>query len=196
MKKVNSIKCIFGKKGMGKTFLAHQLIQEYDRFIIYDRKGEFKDLGIVIRSGRALAEYILDKGTQPHFRVDYVPQCNDFDYISYLIWGMQDLCFCVDEIDTYLNARNMPEYYGLMINLGRHDCLSLIGVSRRPAKVHRDLTSQADQIISFGMHEANDIKYLRDNGLGTAALELPYLKKKCYMIYDDTKSEIVLVKPR
>jgi hypothetical protein len=49
-----------------------------------------------------------------------------------------------------------------IVNFGRNRGISMICVAKRPAQVTRDLTSQADVIISFRQDEPRDIQYLKD----------------------------------
>lgn len=45
---------------------------------------------------------------------------------------------------------------------GRHYQLHLLAATRRPAEVHRDVSSQADVLATFRQHEPNDVKFLKD----------------------------------
>lgn len=188
--KQSDIICIFGRRGFGKSYFARAVVSQYNRYIIYDINGEHRDLGIVIRSPRALAEYLLDKSEADTFKIIYIPMYKDFDYITYLLWGLENFCFMIDEVDRFTGSRKIPEHLDLMINLGRHYKLGLITCSRRPARVPRDLTSQADYIVSFQSQEPNDIKYLNDF-IGPRAELLPGLDKREHIIYNDNCVKLI-----
>jgi len=54
-----------------------------------------------------------------------------------------------------------PDFIDL-VNFGRNKGISLICTAKRPAQVNRELTAQADIIVSFRQDEPLDIEYLQD----------------------------------
>lgn len=68
----------------------------------------------------------------------------------------------VDEIDRYCGPAHCQQDLWEIINYGRHNKISLIGMARRPARVNRDFTANADWLAVFQTSEKTDKKYLSD----------------------------------
>jgi len=80
-------------------------------------------------------------------------------------WG-----FVVDEIDRYCSASHADPNLRWIIDYGRGQRISLIGLARRAARVSRDLSANADWIVAFQTQEPRDLDYLQDFGFNTEGL--------------------------
>lgn len=76
----------------------------------------------------------------------------------------------VDEVDRYCTAGHSDENLRWIIDYGRGQRISLIGLARRPARVSRDLSANADWIVAFQTQEPRDLDYLNDFGFNTDGL--------------------------
>lgn len=165
----NLIILVFGKKGRGKT----RLVQTYllpqlrkRRLVIFDPHAEYNQPWITrADSIEDLQDFLADYNDESPFAVCWTPgHADEVPNFPALVYQMENLWVIVEEV----NMRGMgnlwtpaPEFLDL-VNFGRNKGISLIGTAKRPAHVIRDLTSQADIIISFKQDEPNDIKYLRE----------------------------------
>jgi hypothetical protein len=77
-------------------------------------------------------------------------------------WG--GVCVECFEVDEYLHISGrggeMNRAWQNAVKRGRHVGLSLLCATRQPAECSRLLTSQSHHVISFAMHEPNDLRWL------------------------------------
>ncbi len=155
------ISLIFGKRGAGKSYLAADQLSRFDRVVIFDTLGEYKQ-GVIFDSAGDLARF-WKTCYRGKFRLIYRPTrpAEEFDAIAKLVWECGDLCFLVEEIDCFGSTQKIPEHFANIIQRGRHKNITLIGVTQRPYGIHRLLTSQAKEICVFNTNEPRDREYLR-----------------------------------
>jgi len=156
----NQIIIILGKRGSGKSTLAKRLIDKISgRVLIYDTLNEYYQ-GVFINDFPTFFNYLECFETPMRFVSD---NDNDFDRVCRVLYETQEnIYLAVDETDNFCNAYNTPEYFKRLIRYGRHSNLGVIAIARRPASLSRDLTSQANKIISFKQFEPMDISYLKE----------------------------------
>lgn len=128
------------------------------------------------------------------FRVVYQPEreafvqestlMRDFENACLLVNSVRDITFVVDEIDRYVKATHMPGFFANLVDYGRHYGIDLIVNCRRAARIPRDLTAQADVLISFNQKEPRDLQYL-DSVIGECSKELPNLPPYHFIKYED-----------
>jgi hypothetical protein len=136
------------------------------RLIIFDPHAEYRAEWITrADSLEELQDFLADYNDQGPFAVCWTPGHSDeVVYFSQLVYSMRDLWVIFEEVNMrgVGNVREpAPEFIDL-VNFGRNRGISLICTAKRAAQVSRDLTSQADLIISFRQDEPNDIKYLSE----------------------------------
>jgi hypothetical protein len=165
MKRENEIVVILGKKGSGKTSYAMNELREKRRLVIFDFNREYNNLYIVTNPEKLIE--LLTLNYEGVFQVAYQPDATrsldeHFDHLSKALFCMSNLTFLCEEVDLVSSAGEMPEGLQKIINYGRHRGISLIALSRRAHKVPRDLTANADRIISFAQFEPRDLRYLAE----------------------------------
>lgn len=122
---------ILGRRGTGKTTLARRLIQHYpkNRILVHDPMGEFGEY-----------ELLADNCPAESIPAGTVIVADELDLIAPPhSWGTRWI-------------RDVFHY-------GRHLDLSLVGCSRRPANVHRDVTALVSQVYLGRITEPRDIDY-------------------------------------
>ena len=72
-----------------------------------------------------------------------------------------DALIVVEETSRYCSPFHLPTEIETLIRYGRHSNLDQLYVARRPAEIHRDLTSNADFVATFRQWEPRDVQYLR-----------------------------------
>jgi len=85
-----------------------------------------------------------------------------FDDLCYQVYEVGNLIFVVDELDQWCGPASLPGGLRNIINYGRHSQVDFLGLSRRPARVHRDVTANADTWHVFQTVEKRDLDYIRD----------------------------------
>ncbi len=155
------ITLIFGKRGSGKSYLAAKLVEQEDRLVIFDTLSEYTN-GVVFEDTKEFSDFWLKVYMHPH-RLIYRPLNPEaeIDYIAKAIYSLGDVCFLVEEIDCFCTAYQISDQFAHIVQRGRHQNISLIGVTQRPYGIHRLLTSQAKEIYVFNTNEPRDREYLR-----------------------------------
>jgi len=157
------IKLIFGKRGSGKSYLAAHMLDQHDRFIVYDTLHEYRN-GVVFDDRFLLARFWRERYRADKFKIIYRPTqpIEEEAIISEWAWLCGDLCYLVEEIDNYCTSyKPTSEFFSHIIQRGRHKNITLIGVTQRPYGIPRILTSQAKEICIFRTNEPRDREYLK-----------------------------------
>lgn len=154
---------IFGKRGSGKSYLAHKLIENEPRLVTYDIMSEYEN-GVIFDTEHYEDFLKFWRSVYPHrFRFIYRPlrPAAEVEWICNLVFCLGDCCFLVEEIDCYCTAYQISDNFAAIIQRGRHKNITLIGITQRPYGIHRLLTSQAKEIYIFNTNEPRDREYLR-----------------------------------
>lgn len=167
----NEIIVILGQKGMGKTTLALELMQER-RFIFLDVRRSFTPdeiAGIGARLIRAKYDGELDSAFLEFLNggaslvVQATPELNEriFSMVSHLTVAgrILDFWLVVDEANFYMTSHEIHPALKTIIAVGRHSALHQIYIARDYSEIHPYVRSQADEIYSFRQREPNQLKY-------------------------------------
>lgn len=177
-----SHKLILGKTGSGKSYYTKDELKKHPRVLVYDVIGEYTD-GVVFEDFPSLYDF-LDKRFYSDFRAIYRPldPPGEFDMICSIVYTMYDMVFIVEEVDTFsVNSISLP--FANIIQRGRHNEISLWGISQRPYRVNRTLSSQCKEVICFRMTEPRDVDYIRFLMGDKAAEEVKNLKLFYYVYW-------------
>jgi hypothetical protein len=177
----NEIVFACGKKASGKSTLLYEyFVTANDRTISLDFVGEVKERnpnavqcvgfdGVLatlreLTSARVMRWHIaavFDEYTTHELPKLFRLLCPPFNpgrqSLSRTLGGLALEC---SECDVILPNGNATVEAKNMIKRGRHELLSLYLGTQRPQECSRLCTSQADYIISFRMHEPNEMRYL------------------------------------
>lgn len=185
--KQTDIGLIAGKRGSGKTNLTLYLIDTFTKLganiIVIDPVFDLKDN--LAKINQEYADKII-----------HVPYGNQKQFDALLYKLMKDKwkgIIIADEADKFFpNMTKLTEIENYFIQIGRHHGIGLIAVTRRLAKMHTDLTSQANKLYMFKHWQRADIDYLKESNLGDYAHLLKNLAKYEFL-YLDTDVEFVQV---
>lgn len=148
---------VFGKSGSGKTHLVKSIIKTaITRAVIIDYKDEYAGDYIANNSLDAV-RYIAEHTDK--FNVVIRLTDNDDDLFKRLNF-LSNYTLIIEELWNYCTPYYIEPYLFKIIAYGRHHNINFIGISQRPAHIHRLVTSQANKIISFKQFEPRDITYL------------------------------------
>lgn len=185
----NVIAFICGQKGSGKTTLANSIAQHVFNsrrvFVIAPMSGftlrgvpKYKNFdsheGLMLRGRSLILEPESDAAAKNLIQFVYLSQEN----------SKEPAWVFIDEVDFYLPWQDPDPWLLKIIRYGRHRRISLVGITQRPANVHKDLVAQADFKFLFRAEEPNDVAYLKKYaGVDPAVLQglrvgQYYLKKK------------------
>lgn len=207
----NRIVAVVGKKGSGKSFLLDGVfVAQHDRVITIDQTGEAAEAhpGALYARGLVNTYNAIGELHAQAWRGDdgpgrwhlitaldvpevlalfdrLAPSFSDNRRSLSVVLG--GVCVQCDEIDVIAPASGTAPEFTQAIARGRHHRLSLLLATRRPAECSRMISSQADMLVSFAMHEPRDVRWLRDSGGEAFAAAVRHLPRySCAVLYTDT----------
>ncbi len=185
---------IFGKRGSGKSYLANKLVEKEQRLVIFDTLSEYTE-GVVFEDCQRFAEFWRRIYQHP-YRLIYRPLKPDeeIEYIAELVYTIGNVCFMVEEIDCYCSSYQISESFAHVVQRGRHQNITLIGITQRPFGIHRLLTSQAKEIYIFNTNEPRDRDYLKTLLGQEIEAKLDQLKQYEYIKWTDGKEGLEIGK--
>jgi len=187
---------IFGKRGSGKSFLAHKLINDEKRLIVFDIMSEYEN-GVIFDAENYEQFLIFWRSVcRGNYRFVYRPLKPDeeINNICELVYVIGNCCFLVEEIDCYCSSHRISDQFAAIIQRGRHKNITLIGVTQRPYGVNLLLTSQAKEIYVFNTNEPRDREYLRTLLGQEIEPKLDSLKEYEYVYWQDGKEGLEIGK--
>jgi energy-coupling factor transporter ATP-binding protein EcfA2 len=158
MKKQNlktDVSFIVGKRGSGKTTLAEHIIKGLDKYIIIDRMGEYS--GHVVDNEIQAVQYVREHPED--FKI-VIRLKEDRPKLFAVLYCITNYVLIVEEISLFCSPWNLDRGLFSILSYGRHNGISVIGISQRPAQMHPMVRTQANIVYSFKMNEPMDIKYL------------------------------------
>lgn len=187
----NTITVVFGRKGSGKTSWTRGRLVEYSRRIIIDPMWEYRD-GVVVQSVADFADYVRPLRHHRYSVIFQTREPDDCAAICEILTAgrptapaLPNVLLVVDELDRFCGPHHLPEGLAHVINYGRHYGVSFVGVSRRPKRVHRDVTANVDEVICFQTQEPGDLKYLAEFIGEDRAAKLPGLAAHHWLSSED-----------
>jgi len=150
-----------GKKGSGKThFVIKKIIPCFKKTIILDAMDEYPFFPVY--SVKALIGFLIaNDSPQKKYKVNYRPHDENEEAFFELIYQIGNVTLVVEEIDLYCSSHSSDPFLKRIIRYGRHRNIDLIGVSRRPAEITKDLVSQSDLLLSFKQTQKIEIDFFR-----------------------------------
>ncbi len=185
-----SLAVVVGRRGSGKSELLRRASARRRRVVVLDLLhgepvdvGEPLDLGVIVYDEDEYRDALREASSGDRWRIVVRPDTpedarwvvgalmpKDHGVAGYAR-AVRGVCVFSDEIDLW-----MPNHAGIdpavrsSIARGRHYAVKIIGATRRPAECHRDLSSQADVLVTFQQHEPRDIAWLDKTGGRSFAL--------------------------
>jgi len=164
----NRVQVIVGRKGSGKSTLVAEIMASEPRVICIDSMAEYDRLPggrrmEVLEGTDACLDAIVEADER---RSSFRLACRTLDVDENLdLLGVAYHCpgtmIVVEESSLYCSPQSFPREIAQLIRYGRHKQLDLVFVARRPAELHRDLTANADVLVTFQQQEPRDLEYLR-----------------------------------
>jgi len=153
-----------GKKGSGKTTWIKKNLIQFKKIIIIDTIGEYKHYGLCAENFDQFEYYLTKHYLDRRFVINIqVDEREEIDKIFNFIirYKLENLTIIADEVQKYYSNNDFNPDFDRLINFGRHYGINIIGTSRRPSSIKKDLIANADKIILFRIQETNDLKYLK-----------------------------------
>src|SRR4030042_3603971 len=152
---------IVGNKGQGKTHLTRYFVHQIPHFIFIDPKFQVPDLGFCVHFPNRIIDAFLNWK-----RIVYQPARGQ-DTVEAMTSAfneclkLSNYTLVIDEIDEYANSYGyMCDAEREILRRGRLQGIGLIGNTRRPHIIAQDIRANADHVITFKMHDLDDLKYM------------------------------------
>lgn len=168
----NVITFVTGRKGCGKSTLVREIMRESRRVAVVDYLGEYgPECGALVFRGLVACVKALERwNAKPRFCLSLrVTDERDALSLVGIVNKMRDVLLVVEEASWLCSPSYLPLELREAVRFGRHQRLSQLYVAQRPVMVNRDITSQADVIVSFQQHGERDVAYLEGSVLADRA---------------------------
>jgi len=185
------IVAVIGASGTGKSsYIKGELLRKYKRLLIWsplEKTDQYAAFCNGTVTGK-ITEFIalVRAGAKA---IVFVPAGNDaaikkqFDQFCRVVWEVEN-CHClVEELSRVTMASWSPPAWKNLSTAGRHQGITLIGVSQRPATIDKDFLGNCTEIRCYRVNYDNDAKVMADalglgvtyesNGLGRAVAVKP-----------------------
>jgi len=170
---------ILGPRGSGKSTLLRRIVGGRARRLTLDPLGEHDTLGDLVEIDEA-ADLVLRKRTGPlALRVVATSEDDGADTASVSL-ALRRGVFAVDEADRWLSSEP-AEPWVEHVERGRHYGVGLVLATRRPYRLWRAATANADWLYVFRSREPRDLAYLREYAGPGAVQQLEQLPPYHYV---------------
>ena len=157
----NTILCLFGKKGSGKSYLAREIIEDWPRVIVLDTMAEY-DFPRRAWGFDECCRLLVEIAEEKRYKVSLSGiDAEEGVALLGVLWEFDDTLIVIEEAALYCSPYQMPPEIANLALRGRHRGISQLYTSQRPATIHRSISAQADLVIAFRQHEQRDISYLK-----------------------------------
>ena len=161
---------VIGASGTGKSsYIKGELLKRYKRLLIWsplektDQYAAFCDGTITSKITEFIA--LVKAGAKA---IVFVPTGNDgdvkrqFDLFCRVVWEVEN-CHClVEELSRVTMASWAPPAWRNLSTAGRHQGITLIGVTQRPAKIDKDFLGNCTEVRCYRLNYDVDAKVLAD----------------------------------
>jgi DNA helicase HerA-like ATPase len=195
---------VCGMNKTGKSFWAKRLTANMATVvpvIVYDPNWEHSDLvppgeEVISSSDQLLHLEPLAKAGVVLVQPDDDSDSAWSDFCRGIWEGQRNVFVVVDEAHDVCPAmHDLDPYHRRLIRRGRHFGIGMAHISQRPAETHKMPLAQANHVVAFKMHLANDLEYLSS---WLQSRELPGMiqqLKPYHSIYYDVSEGRIYVNP-
>lgn len=155
---------VMGASGTGKSsYIKGELLRKFKRLIVWsplektDKYAEFCG-GAVTGKITELLKLIKAKTKA----IVFVPSGSDasvkkqFDLFCRIVWELENTTVLVEELSHVTMPSWAPPAWKKLSTGGRHQGLTIIGVSQRPANIDKDFLGNCTEIRCYRMNYEND----------------------------------------
>ena len=174
---------VIGASGTGKSsYIKGELLKRYKRLLIWsplektDNYAAFCGGTVVTGKISELVAHIK-AGTKS---IVYVPTGKDadvkkqFDLFCRCVWEIEGAHVLVEELSRVTMASWAPPAWKNLSTAGRHQGLTIIGTSQRPANIDKDFLGNCTEIRCYRVNYDADAKVMADSlGLQAEYVEGP-----------------------
>lgn len=163
---------VIGASGTGKSsYIKGELLRKYLRLLVWsplektDNYAGFCN-GVVV-AGKISELVTQVKAGAP--AIVYVPAGSDaeiktqFDRFCRIVWELEGATVLVEELSRVTMASWSPPAWKNLSTAGRHQGLTIIGTSQRPATIDKDFLGNCTEVRCYRVNYDNDAKVMADS---------------------------------
>lgn len=192
-----AVTLVTAKRGHGKTTVLKELLFNTPRFSVFDTVYEYdaRVLNAVVCRTTSDVEYCLRKN-EP--RIIFQPvkmNENIFEYWCALHYelGMNYLML-VSEVNRWYSSAKNGEYSSMILDLGRHKNLGLIGDCRRVIGMNKLFLAQCSNFVLGRMFLPEDYDYLSEFLPEEVLLEVSEVEQFEFVVFHEPSREFEKIK--
>ena len=168
---------VIGASGTGKSsYIKGELLKRYLRLLVWSPLEKTDDYagfckGVVVTGKISELVAQVKSGAKA---IVYVPNGSDaeiktqFDRFCRIVWELNGATVLVEELSRVTMASWSPPAWKNLSTAGRHQGLTIIGTSQRPATIDKDFLGNCTEIRCYRVNYDNDAKVMADSlGLQT-----------------------------
>ena len=194
------IVAVIGASGSGKsTWLKTAFLKpaaRRRRLLVWDFKREYLSAGIVTAAHSSIADLVEGiKAGGGRFALAFLPdfdpkrRARQFDRFCRAAYALGDLVMVVEELSFVTTASYAPPAWSMVTCTGRHEGLTVVGTSQRPAQVDKNFFGNCTLIHSHRVQDANDVRVM-SSALDVPASELRGLAQFSFVERDMQAAEL------
>lgn len=185
------IVAVIGASGSGKSsWLKTDFLKPAKRrrrLLVWDFKREYLQSGTVTAAFDSMTPMVqaiqeAPKGFSLAFLPDFEPKrrARQFDRFCRLAYALGDMCMVVEELSFVTTASYAPASWSMVTCTGRHEGLTVVGTSQRPAQVDKNFFGNCTLVHSHRVQDMNDVRVM-SSVLDVPQTELRALPKFRYI---------------
>lgn len=172
------IVAVIGASGSGKsTWLKTSFLKpaaRRRRLLVWDFKREYLPAGVVTAAHSTIADMAeAIKACPKGFALSFLPdfdqkrRARQFDRFCRIAYALGDLVMVVEELSFVTTASYAPPAWSMVSCTGRHEGLTVVGTSQRPAQVDKNFFGNCTLIHSHRVQDMGDVRVM------SSALDVP-----------------------
>ncbi len=163
---------VIGASGTGKSsYIKGELLRKYRRLLVWsplEKTDNYAGFcGGVVVNGK-ISELVAQVKAGAK-EIVYVPAGSDaeiktqFDRFCRIVWELEGATVLVEELSRVTMASWSPPAWKNLSTAGRHQGLTIIGTSQRPATIDKDFLGNCTEVRCYRVNYDNDAKVMADS---------------------------------
>lgn len=181
---------IFGTRGTGKSYLARKINGMYPRSIVIDPAKDWTN-GEVVKSFTEFANKLKTKlnNNDKKFRIIFQFNPDEpnkpelLNHVLRLCFHFKNIQVVIDEVQLFTSAHFIPDYLKNLLFMGRHNGISVMCITQRPAQLNKSILSQSLHVYCGQLHDRNDLNAVA-SFLNTDTNKLFNLPKRNFIYFN------------
>ena len=163
---------VIGASGTGKSsYIKGELLKRYKRLLIWsplEKTDQYQAFCGGVKVEGRISEFVeqVKAGAKA---IVFVPKGSDseiktqFDRFCRVVWELEGATVLVEELSRVTMASWSPPAWKNLSTAGRHQGLTIIGTSQRPATIDKDFLGNCTEVRCYRVNYDNDAKVMADS---------------------------------